>query len=108
MRSDSIARLPLHRPGTRCLGRVDDLALDGDTLHNVPGVEKCGPKTAVKWLTEYGTLDNLVANADKVDDAIDKAADLADDRTGGKHTGNIDKAADAAKDFVEGLDDGKA
>jgi DNA polymerase-1 len=32
----------------------------------VPGVEKCGPKTAVKWLTEYGTLDNLVANADKV------------------------------------------
>ncbi|HAF53769.1 MAG TPA: DNA polymerase I [Thauera sp.] len=45
---------------------VDYLALVGDTVDNVPGVEKCGPKTAVKWLTEYGTLDNLVTNADKV------------------------------------------
>ncbi|MDO6386730.1 DNA polymerase I [Uliginosibacterium sp. 31-12] len=45
---------------------VDYLTLMGDTVDNVPGVEKCGPKTAVKWLTEYGTLDNLVANADKV------------------------------------------
>ena len=45
---------------------VDYLALVGDTVDNVPGVDKCGPKTAVKWLTEYGTLDNLVANADKV------------------------------------------
>jgi len=45
---------------------VDYLALVGDTVDNVPGVEKCGPKTAVKWLTEYGTLDNLVAHADKV------------------------------------------
>ncbi|QDF98982.1 DNA polymerase I [Azoarcus sp. DD4] len=45
---------------------IDYLALVGDTVDNVPGVEKCGPKTAVKWLTEYGTLDNLVANADKV------------------------------------------
>jgi DNA polymerase-1 len=31
----------------------------------VPGVAKCGPKTAVKWLTQYGTLDNLVAHADE-------------------------------------------
>ncbi|MDD3327056.1 MAG: DNA polymerase I [Zoogloea sp.] len=45
---------------------VDYLTLVGDTVDNVPGVEKCGPKTAVKWLTEYGNLDNLVANADKV------------------------------------------
>lgn len=45
---------------------VDYLTLVGDTVDNVPGVEKCGPKTAVKWLTEYGTLDKLVANADKV------------------------------------------
>ena len=45
---------------------VDYLALVGDTVDNVPGVEKCGPKTAVKWLTEYGTLDNLIAHADKV------------------------------------------
>ncbi|WP_298600356.1 DNA polymerase I [Zoogloea sp.] len=45
---------------------VDYLTLVGDTVDNVPGVEKCGPKTAVKWLTEYGNLDNLIANADKV------------------------------------------
>ncbi|MFZ3019689.1 MAG: 5'-3' exonuclease H3TH domain-containing protein, partial [Gallionella sp.] len=45
---------------------VDYLTLTGDAVDNVPGVAKCGPKTAVKWLTEYGTLDNLVANADKV------------------------------------------
>jgi len=45
---------------------VDYLTLVGDTVDNVPGVTKCGPKTAVKWLTEYGSLDNLVANADKV------------------------------------------
>ncbi|MBR0566484.1 DNA polymerase I [Azoarcus sp. L1K30] len=45
---------------------IDYLALVGDTVDNVPGVEKCGPKTAVKWLSEYGTLDNLISNADKV------------------------------------------
>jgi DNA polymerase-1 len=45
---------------------VDFLALVGDAVDNVPGVDKCGPKTAVKWLTEFGTLDNLVANADKI------------------------------------------
>ncbi|MFN3986189.1 MAG: DNA polymerase I [Rhodocyclaceae bacterium] len=45
---------------------IDYLALVGDTVDNVPGVEKCGPKTAVKWLTEYGDLDNLVAHADKI------------------------------------------
>jgi DNA polymerase-1 len=45
---------------------VDYLSLVGDAVDNVPGVNKCGPKTAVKWLAEYGTLDNLLANADKV------------------------------------------
>lgn len=42
---------------------VDYLALIGDTSDNVPGVKKCGPKTATKWLAEYGDLDTLVANA---------------------------------------------
>ncbi len=42
---------------------VDYLALIGDTVDNVPGVEKVGPKTAVKWLGEYGTLDNIVEHA---------------------------------------------
>ena len=45
---------------------VDYLVLVGDTSDNVPGVEKVGPKTAVKWLTQYGSLDNIVANADKI------------------------------------------
>jgi DNA polymerase I len=45
---------------------VDFLSLTGDTVDNVPGVTKCGPKTAAKWLAEYGTLDNVIANADKI------------------------------------------
>lgn len=42
---------------------VDLLALMGDAVDNVPGVEKCGPKTAAKWLAEYGTLDGVMAHA---------------------------------------------
>ncbi|MFH0934661.1 MAG: DNA polymerase I [Pseudomonadota bacterium] len=45
---------------------VDYLTLVGDTVDNVPGVAKCGPKTAVKWLSEYGTLDNLIAHAAEI------------------------------------------
>jgi len=45
---------------------VDYLTLIGDTVDNVPGVAKVGPKTAVKWLAEFGTLDNLVAHADTI------------------------------------------
>ena len=42
---------------------IDYLALVGDTSDNIPGVPKVGPKTAAKWLTEYGTLDALIQNA---------------------------------------------
>jgi DNA polymerase-1 len=45
---------------------VDYLTLMGDSIDNVPGVEKCGPKTAAKWLAEYHDLDQLLANADKI------------------------------------------
>ena len=45
---------------------VDYLALVGDTVDNVPGVPKVGPKTASKWLAEYRTLDNVVAHADEI------------------------------------------
>ena len=45
---------------------IDYLALMGDKIDNVPGINKCGPKTAAKWIAEYGSLDNLVANADSV------------------------------------------
>jgi DNA polymerase I len=45
---------------------IDYLTLVGDTSDNIPGVPKCGPKTASKWLQEYETLDNLVAHADDI------------------------------------------
>jgi DNA polymerase-1 len=45
---------------------IDYLTLIGDKVDNVPGVEKVGPKTAVKWLTEYGTLDGIIENADSI------------------------------------------
>ena len=45
---------------------IDFQALIGDTVDNVPGVTKVGPKTAAKWLEEYGTLDNLIAHADAI------------------------------------------
>ncbi|MDR1660908.1 MAG: DNA polymerase I, partial [Azoarcus sp.] len=45
---------------------VDYLALVGDTVDNVPGVEKCGPKTAAKWLAEYGSLDEIMARAHEI------------------------------------------
>ena len=45
---------------------VDYLSLIGDTVDNVPGVEKCGPKTAVKWLAQYETLDGVVAHAGEI------------------------------------------
>ena len=45
---------------------VDYLILIGDSSDNVPGVEKVGPKTAVKWLKQYGSLENIVAHADEI------------------------------------------
>jgi DNA polymerase-1 len=45
---------------------LDYQNLVGDTVDNVPGVEKVGPKTAAKWLTEYGSLDHLMARADEI------------------------------------------
>ena len=45
---------------------IDYLALVGDTVDNIPGVPNCGPKTAAKWLAQYGTLDNLMAHAGEI------------------------------------------
>ena len=45
---------------------IDYLALMGDKVDNVPGINKCGPKTAAKWIAEYGSMDNLLAHADEV------------------------------------------
>ncbi|HRN61358.1 MAG TPA: DNA polymerase I [Luteimonas sp.] len=52
--------------GVRADQIVDMLALMGDSVDNIPGVPKCGPKTAAKWLAEYDTLDGVIANADAV------------------------------------------
>jgi DNA polymerase-1 len=45
---------------------MDYLALIGDSIDNIPGIDKVGPKTAAKWLNEYGSLDKLVENAASV------------------------------------------
>ncbi len=49
---------------------VDYLSLVGDSVDNVPGVEKVGPKTAAKWLQAYGSLDAIVARADEIGGAV--------------------------------------
>lgn len=45
---------------------VDFLALVGDAADNIPGVDKVGPKTAAKWLKEYGSVENIIHNASKI------------------------------------------
>ncbi|WP_020656551.1 DNA polymerase I [Massilia niastensis] len=49
---------------------IDYLTLIGDTVDNVPGVAKCGPKTALKWLTLHGSLDGVVENAHTISGAV--------------------------------------
>ncbi len=49
---------------------IDYLTLTGDVVDNVPGVEKVGPKTAVKWLIQHGTLENLMRNADTINGVV--------------------------------------
>ncbi|PTQ76924.1 DNA polymerase I [Nitrosomonas oligotropha] len=49
---------------------LDYLMLVGDTSDNVPGVRKVGPKTAVKWLAQYGSLENLIAHAGEIKGAV--------------------------------------
>ncbi|HEX5092035.1 MAG TPA: DNA polymerase I, partial [Burkholderiales bacterium] len=49
---------------------VDFLALTGDAVDNVPGVDKVGPKTAAKWIQQYGSLDEVMAHADEIGGAV--------------------------------------
>ena len=45
---------------------IEYLALMGDSADNIPGIPKVGPKTAVKWLTEFGSLEQIIARADEI------------------------------------------
>jgi DNA polymerase I len=49
---------------------VDYLTLVGDTVDNVPGVDKVGPKTAAKWIERYGSLDEVLAHAEEIPGAV--------------------------------------
>jgi DNA polymerase I len=49
---------------------VDYLSLTGDAVDNVPGVEKVGPKTAAKWIQQYGSLDGVIAHAGEIPGAV--------------------------------------
>ena len=49
---------------------IDYLSLVGDVVDNVPGVAKVGPKTAVKWLSQHGSLENLMRNADTLSGVV--------------------------------------
>jgi len=56
--------------GVRPERMLDYLTLVGDAVDNVPGVEKVGPKTAAKWLDQYGSLDEVVRHAGEISGAV--------------------------------------
>ena len=68
-RLDSDAAV-MEKFGVRANQIIDYLALMGDAVDNIPGVPKCGPKTAAKWLGEYDSLDGVMANAGKISGKI--------------------------------------
>ena len=49
---------------------IDYLTIIGDKADNIPGVDKVGPKTALKWLNEFNSLDNIIKNADQIAGAV--------------------------------------
>ncbi len=59
---------------------IDYLTLAGDTSDNIPGVEKVGPKTAIKWINEYGSLDGVIKKADQIKGKIGENLNAALDR----------------------------
>jgi DNA polymerase-1 len=82
---------------------VDYQALVGDAVDNVPGVPKVGPKTAVKWLLEYGSLDALVARAGEIKGVVgDKLRESLDWLPKGRELLTIKKDCDLV-DYIEGL-----
>ncbi|UTH75318.1 DNA polymerase I [Chromobacterium sp. IIBBL 290-4] len=83
---------------------IDYLTLIGDKVDNVPGVDKCGPKTAVKWLEQYGDLDAVVAQADSVGGKVGENLRAALDWLPmGKRLITIDCEVDLKTDLPHGL-----
>ncbi|OWY37403.1 DNA polymerase I [Xenophilus sp. AP218F] len=83
---------------------IDYLTLIGDKVDNVPGVDKCGPKTAVKWLEQYGSLDAIVAQADSVGGKVGENLRAALDWLPmGKRLITIDCRVDLSADLPHGL-----
>jgi DNA polymerase I len=60
----------VERFGVRADQVLDLLTLTGDTVDNVPGVPKVGPKTAAKWLNQYGSLEAIIAHADEISGVV--------------------------------------
>ena len=84
---------------------VDYLALIGDTVDNVPGVEKCGPKTAVKWLAQYETLDGVIAHAADIKGVVgDNLRRALDFLPLGKQLVTVERACDL-KDHVASIEE---
>ena len=82
---------------------VDYQTLVGEAVDNVPGVPKVGPKTAVKWLLEYGSLDALVARADEIKGVVgDNLRASLDWLPKGRELLTIKKDCELA-DYIDGL-----
>ncbi|WP_321878084.1 DNA polymerase I [Burkholderia cepacia] len=76
---------------------IDYLALIGDTVDNVPGVEKCGPKTAVKWLAQYDSLDGVIEHAGDIKGVVgDNLRRALDFLPLGRRLVTVDTACDLA------------
>ena len=82
---------------------MDFQTLVGDTVDNVPGVTKVGPKTAAKWLMEYGSLDALMEKAHEIKGVAGENLRAAVDwLPQGRHLVTIKKDCDLSS-YIEGL-----
>ncbi|MDN0084145.1 DNA polymerase I [Crenobacter sp. SG2305] len=84
---------------------IDYLTLIGDKVDNVPGVEKCGPKTAVKWLEAYGSLDGVIEHAAEVKGVVgDKLREALPRLPLSRELVTIKCDVDLKKELPQGLD----